>query len=81
MNVKLNELQNKIIIINAGCGYDGKVKVREDLQTDISMQLIDYGNGIEVPVYSLNTIVWSACYAGAYIDYHFIFNIQKVAIS
>ena len=29
-NVKENGLQDKIALVNAGCGYDGKVRVREE---------------------------------------------------
>lgn len=32
-------MQDKIILVNAGCGYDGKVKIRED-DVDIT-QLVD----------------------------------------
>nr|WP_016732729.1 FkbM family methyltransferase [Sulfolobus islandicus] len=50
-------MQDKVILVNAGCGYDGTVKVREDIQTDASTQLVNQGEGIEIPVYSLNTII------------------------
>lgn len=56
-NVEENGLQDKITLVFAGCGYDGKVRVREDIETGTRTQLIDQGTGIEVPVYSLNTIV------------------------
>ncbi|QXJ34886.1 FkbM family methyltransferase [Saccharolobus shibatae] len=55
-NLEENHLQDKIVLVNAGCGYDGKVRVRGDLQTDAGTQLIEYGIGVEIPVYSLNTI-------------------------
>ena len=56
-NVEENGLQDKIVLVNAGCGYDGRVRVREDIETDAGTQLIDQDSGVEVPVYSLNTIV------------------------
>jgi len=46
-NVKANGLEDKIILVNAGCGYDGKVRVKEDV----------FGEGVKIPMYSLNTIV------------------------
>lgn len=56
-NVKVNGLDDKIVLINAGCGYDGEVRVREDIESNASTQLVDFGEGIKVPVFSLNTIV------------------------
>lgn len=56
-NVEENGLQDKIVLVNAGCGYDGKVRLRQDTETDTDIQLTGNGSEIEVPVYSLNTIV------------------------
>ena len=56
-NVEENGLQDKIDLVHAGCGYDGKIRLRESIETGIDIQLTDNGTEIEVPVYSLNTIV------------------------
>jgi FkbM family methyltransferase len=56
-NVKANGLEDKVILVNAGCGYDGEVRVKEDVDSDASTQLRDFGEGVEIPMYSLNTIV------------------------
>ena len=56
-NIKENGLQDKIVLVNAGCGYDGKVRVRENFEANSSTQLADHGTGLEIPIYSLNTIV------------------------
>ncbi|WP_231136368.1 FkbM family methyltransferase [Acidianus ambivalens] len=56
-NIEENGLQDKIIMVNAGCGYDGKVKIKPELETNAGTLLKDQKDGIEVPVYSLNTIV------------------------
>ena len=56
-NVKENGLQDKIVLVNAGCAYDGIVRLREDIETNAGTQLIDQGTGVDIPVYSLNTIV------------------------
>jgi methyltransferase, FkbM family len=56
-NVKANGLEDKVILVNAGCGYDGEVRVKEDIESDASTQLRDFGEGVKIPMYSLNTIV------------------------
>jgi len=56
-NIEENGLRDKIILVNAGCGYDGKVKINPELDTNAGTLLKDQRDGIEVPVYSLNTIV------------------------
>jgi FkbM family methyltransferase len=56
-NVKANGLEDKIILVNAGCGYDGEVRVKEDVESYASTQLRDFGEGVKIPMYSLNTIV------------------------
>ena len=56
-NVKANGLEDKVILVNAGCGYDGEVRVKEDVESYASTQLRDFGEGVKIPMYSLNTIV------------------------
>lgn len=56
-NVKANGLDDRIVLINAGCGYDGEVLIREDIESNAGAQLVDFGEGIKVAVHSLNTIV------------------------
>ena len=56
-NVKANGLEDKVILVNAGCGYDGEVRVKEDIESDASTQLRGFGEGVKIPMYSLNTIV------------------------
>jgi FkbM family methyltransferase len=56
-NVKANGLEDKIILVNAGCGYDGEVRVKEDVESNASAGLKDFGEGVKIPMYSLNTIV------------------------
>ena len=56
-NVKANGVEDKVILVNAGCGYDGEVRVKEDVDSNASAELKDFGEGIKIPMYSLNTIV------------------------
>ena len=56
-NIKENNVESKVTLVNAGCGYDGKVNINTDLETDASASLIDQKYGIEIPVYSLDSIV------------------------
>ncbi len=56
-NVKANGLEDKVILVNAGCGYDGEVRVKEDVESNASAGLKDFGEGVKIPMYSLNTIV------------------------
>ncbi|MCQ4367235.1 MAG: FkbM family methyltransferase [Sulfolobales archaeon] len=56
-NVKANGLEDKVILVNAGCGYDGEVRVKEDVESNASAGLRDFGEGVKIPMYSLNTIV------------------------
>jgi len=56
-NVKANGFEDKIILVNAGCGYDGEVRVKEDVESNASTELKGFGEGVKIPMYSLNTIV------------------------
>jgi FkbM family methyltransferase len=56
-NIKANGLEDKVILVNAGCGYDGEVRVKEDVESNASAELKDFGQGVKIPMYSLNTIV------------------------
>jgi len=64
-NIKVNRLEDKIVLVNAGCGYDGEVRIREDVESNAGTPLIDFagtplidfGEGVKIPVYNLNTIV------------------------
>jgi len=56
-NVNANGLEDKVILVNAGCGYDGELRVKEDVESNASTELKDFGEGVKIPMYSLNTIV------------------------
>jgi len=56
-NVNATGFEDKIILVNAGCGYDGEVRVEEDVESIASTQLKGFGEGVKIPMYSLNTIV------------------------
>ncbi|MCI4455332.1 MAG: FkbM family methyltransferase, partial [Sulfolobus sp.] len=56
-NVKANGLEDKILLVNAGCGYDGEVRIKEGVESSASTELKDFGEGVKIPMYSLNTIV------------------------
>jgi FkbM family methyltransferase len=56
-NIKANGLEDKVILVDAGCGYDGEVRVKEDVESNASAELKDFGQGVKIPMYSLNTIV------------------------
>lgn len=56
-NVEENGLSDKITLVNAGCGKDGTVRIKPDQQANSGSKLVDQSEGIEIPTYSLNTIV------------------------
>jgi len=37
--------------------YDGEVRVKEDVESNASTELKDFGERVKIPMYSLNTIV------------------------
>lgn len=57
-NVKINNLDNKITVLNVGAGKTGKMKISRDFFSDGSFQAIKNSDGeIEVDILSLQQIV------------------------
>jgi FkbM family methyltransferase len=56
-NVEENGVADKVELVNAGCAYDTVVKVDPEETMNSGSTLKDYEEGVEIPVYSLDTIV------------------------
>ena len=55
-NINLNKLEDKVQIINAAYGVDRTIKV-EDKIANTGTVLKEYKNGLEIPVFSIQTIL------------------------
>ena len=55
-NINVNNLSDKIILINAGYGLDSEIKV-DDKISGVGSKLTPSQNGKNIPIYSLKTIV------------------------
>jgi FkbM family methyltransferase len=56
-NVKENNLEGQIEILNAGYGKDGEIFVDEDVKADLGTILKSSGNGKPIRIYSLESLV------------------------
>jgi FkbM family methyltransferase len=56
-NVEQNNLKDKITVLNAGYGKDGKITVDKNKITDAGSELIESKEGKEINVYSLKTLL------------------------
>lgn len=55
-NIKINNLEDRIVLLNAGYGPDGTIEI-EDKVTDIGTELKEYKGGIKTPLLTLRTIL------------------------
>lgn len=55
-NIKINNLEEKIVLLNAGYGPDGTIET-EDKITNIGTELKEYKGGIKIPLLTLKTIL------------------------
>jgi len=56
-NIIENNMEDKITLVNAGCGFDGYVSIDENFDSNATSRLVDQKQGLQVPVYSLDTII------------------------
>ncbi len=56
-NIKLNHLEDKIILLNAGYAQDGTIKVNPDFENTIGSDLKSFENGIDIKTLSLKTLL------------------------
>ncbi len=56
-NIKLNHLEDKIILLNAGYGQDGTIKVNPDFENTTGSDLKSFENGIDIKTLSLKTLL------------------------
>jgi len=56
-NIKLNHLENKITLLNEGCGRSGFVTIREDYENSNSADLKNFKKGKKIKIESLDEIV------------------------
>ena len=56
-NIKLNHLEDKITLLNEGCGKNGFVTIREDYENTGSADLKSFKVGKKIKIESLNKIV------------------------
>ena len=56
-NIKMNNLEEKITLLNAGYGEDGSIKVRTDLKDTHGTNLKSSNEGTEIRIISLKTLL------------------------
>ena len=56
-NIKLNHLEDKIILLNEGCGKSGFVKIKEDYENTGGTDLKNFKEGKKIRIVSLDEIV------------------------
>ncbi len=56
-NIRSNNFDNKIILLNAGYGNDNTIKIDPEFKNKISSNLKSFDNGIDIKVLSLKTIL------------------------
>lgn len=57
INVKRNELENSVILLNAGYGKDGEILIDESKRSTTGSDLQTVGAGKKIKIYSLKTLV------------------------
>ncbi len=55
-NIKINNLEDRIVLLNAGYGPDGTIEI-EDKITNIGTELKEFKGGIKTPLLTLKTIL------------------------
>ena len=56
-NVRENNLENKIEVLNAGYGKDGEISIDENEQSGLGTKLKPSGEGEKIKIYSLESLV------------------------
>ena len=56
-NIKINNLEDRIILLNAGCGQDGTIKVNPELGNTLGSDLKSFNDGIDIKIMSLKTLL------------------------
>ena len=56
-NIKKNNLEDKIILLNAGYGEDGTVKVNPNFENSIGSDLKSFNEGMNIKILSLKTLL------------------------
>lgn len=56
-NIKNNDLQDKIILLNAGYGQDGTIKVDYDFKNTAGSNLRSFTDGMDIKILSLKTLL------------------------
>ena len=57
MNLELNGLTHRILLVNAGYGRDGVVNIDESIISSIGSKLSPVRDGNSIPIYSLRTLI------------------------
>jgi len=56
-NIKLNHLENKITLLNEGCGKSGSIAIKEDYKNTVGTDLKNFKEGKKIKIENLNEIV------------------------
>ena len=56
-NIRTNNIQDKIILLNAGYGQDGTTKVNSHFENSTSSELKPFNNGVDIKILSLKTLL------------------------
>lgn len=56
-NIKKNNFQDKIILLNAGYGQDGTIKVNPGIENTLGSELKPFNVGIDIKILSLKTLL------------------------
>lgn len=56
-NIRLNDLEDKVTLLNAGCGTEGSITIDSDLRSDPSYEMISSEKGNKVAILSLRHLV------------------------
>lgn len=56
-NIKKNNIEDKIILLNAGYGQDGTIKVNPEFENTIGSDLKSFNNGVNIKTFSLKTLL------------------------
>ena len=56
-NIKKNNLADKIMLLNAGYGQDGTIKVNPDFENTICSDLKSFNDGMDIEILSLKTLL------------------------
>ncbi len=56
-NIKKNNIEDKITLLNAGYGQDGTIKVNSDFENNPGSNLKSFNDGIDIKILSLKTLL------------------------